>query len=146
MDENIKREIILEHYENPKNKEVVDDSSYIKVNTNNESCIDNIDLYLLIEEGIIKDLKFNGEACAISTSSTSIMITNLLGKTIEEAKEYIKNFESMVNELKYKEEILNEGIVYKDIYKQNNRKHCALLPYIGIKKAMEEYEKKSSKK
>lgn len=142
MDENVRREIILEHYQNPKNRETVEDSRYIKVNSNNESCIDNINLYILIEDGIIKDIKFDGEACAISTSSTSIMITNLIGKTVREAKEYMDNFDAMVNEREYKEEILNEGIVYNTIYKQGNRKTCALLPYKGIKKALEEYESK----
>ena len=142
MDEDVRREIILDHYQNPKNKESVLDERYVKVNTNNESCIDNIDLYVLIEENIIKDIKFQGEACAISTSSTSIMITNLIGKTIEEAKEYIANFDAMVNERAYNEEILNEGIVYNTIYKQNNRKHCALLPYIGIQKILDDYLEK----
>ena len=80
MDENVRREIILDHYQNPKNKETIVDDKYIKVNSNNESCIDNINLYLLIEDNIIKDLKFDGEACAISTSSTS-------GKTATEAVE-----------------------------------------------------------
>lgn len=142
MDENVRREIILDHYQNPKNKETIEDERYIKVNSNNESCIDNINLYILMEEGIIKDIKFDGEACAISTSSTSIMITNLIGKTVKEAKDYIDNFDAMVNERDYDEEILNEGIVYNTIYKQGNRKHCAMLPYIGIRKVLEEYESK----
>lgn len=141
MDEELKREIILEHYQNPKNKETVKSDKYLKVNSNNESCIDNINLYVLIEENRIKDLKFDGEACAISTSSTSIMISNLIGKTIEEANEYIKNFEAMVNEQEYEEEMLKEANAYNTIYKQNNRKHCALLPYIGIKKILLEDER-----
>ncbi len=141
MDEELKREIILEHYQNPKNKETVKSDKYIKVNSNNESCIDNINLYVLIEENRIKDLKFDGEACAISTSSTSIMTSNLIGKTIEEANEYIKNFEAMVNEQEYEEEMLKEANAYNTIYKQNNRKHCALLPYIGIKKILLENER-----
>lgn len=140
MDENVRREIILDHYQNPKNKETIEDERYIKVNSNNESCIDNINIYILIEDGIIKDIKFDGEACAISTSSTSIMITNLIGKSIGEAKEYIDNFDAMVNEGEYNEEILNEGIVYNTIYKQGNRKTCALLPYKGIRKVLEDYE------
>lgn len=140
MDENVRREIILDHYQNPKNRKTIEDKRYKKVNSNNESCIDNINLYILIEEGTIKDIKFDGEACAISTSSTSIMITNLIGKTIEEAKEYIDNFDAMINEREYEEEILNEGIVYNTIYKQGNRKTCAMLPYKGIKKVLEEYE------
>lgn len=140
MDENLRREIILDHYQNPKNKESVLDERYLKANTNNESCIDNIDLYVLVEDGVIKDIKFQGEACAISTSSTSIMITNLIGKTIKEAKEYIANFTAMVNEQEYDEDLLKEGIVYNTIYKQNNRKTCALLPYQGILKILNALE------
>ncbi len=140
MDENLRREIILDHYQNPKNKERIEDTRYIKVNSNNESCIDNIDLYILIEDGILKDIKFQGEACAISTSSTSIMITNLIGKTIEEAKEYIRHFQAMINESDYNAELLKEGIVYSEIYKQSNRKTCALLPYEAIKKVLENYK------
>ena len=137
MDENLKREIILENYQNPINREEVNDDRYIKVNTNNESCIDNLDIYFLIEDNIIKDIKFNGEACAISTSSTSIMIHNLIGHTIEEAISYMDSFENMINEKEYDDSILNEAIVYNEIYKQANRKHCALLPYLGLKKALE---------
>lgn len=141
MDENLKREVILENYQNPINKEKVDDDRYIKVNTNNESCIDNLDIYVLIDDEIIKDIKFDGEACAISTSSTSIMIHNLIGKTINEAIIFMNEFDNMVNEKEYNEELLNEAIVYDNIYKQANRKHCALLPYLGIKKALEQIKK-----
>lgn len=141
MDENLKREVILENYQNPMNKEKVDDDRYIKVNTNNESCIDNLDIYVLIDDEIIKDIKFDGEACAISTSSTSIMIHNLIGKTINEAIIFMNEFDNMVNEKEYNEELLNEAIVYDNIYKQANRKHCALLPYLGIKKALEQIKK-----
>ena len=142
MNEELRRDIILDNYQNPRNRETIDDEHYIKVNSNNESCIDNINLYLLVEDNIIKDLKFDGEACAISTSSTSIMTQNLIGKTIEEAENYINNFENMVHEHDYDEVLLQEGIVYNEIYKQNNRKTCALLPYIGIKKALNEYKEK----
>ena len=132
MDKEIKRAIIMENYSNPKNR--MRKEEYEKVNTRNESCIDNIDIYVDIKDGIIKDITFDGEACAISISSTSIMINNLIGKTIDEAKKYIENFENMINEKPYDESILKEAIVYDEIYKQGNRKTCALLPYKGIKK------------
>ena len=53
MDENLKREIIMEHYQNPLNRHVIEDESYFKVNTNNASCIDNLDLYIKIEKGVL---------------------------------------------------------------------------------------------
>ena len=142
MDNELKREIILEHFQNPINKEEVEDVNYKKVNTRNPNCIDNLDLYILFKEDTIKDIKFMGEACAISTSSTSIMIKNLIGKSINDAKKYIEEFNNMLNELEYNKDILNEALAYSDIYKQSNRKNCALLPYKGILKALEEYENK----
>ena len=142
MDKELSREIILENFQNPYNKKEVNDNRYVKVNSKNPNCIDNLDIYILFANDLIKDIKFNGEACAISTSSTSIMIKNLIGKSIKEAKEYINNFYHMCNEEEYDENILNEGLVYQDIYKQSNRKNCALLPYKGILNALEEYEKK----
>ena len=142
MDPNLRRDIILDNYYNPSNKGVVDDAKYIKVNSNNESCIDNIDLYLLIEDNVIKDIKFDGEACAISTASSSIMTKELIGKNLEEAENYIENFENMVNEVPYDKEVLNEGLVFDEIYKQANRKTCATLPYKGILKAIREYKNK----
>ncbi len=141
MDENLKREVILDNYSNPSNKTRVEDERYIYKNSNNSSCIDNIDIWVLIEEGIIKDLKFDGEACAISTASTSIMTKELVGKTIEEAKKFIENFYNMIEEQTYDKAILNEALAFDTIYKQANRKTCATLPYKGILDAMEEYEK-----
>ena len=140
MDSELKREIIMEHYQNPINRKIINDESYEKVNTANESCIDNIDMYILIKDNIIKDICFDGEACAISISSTSIMIKNLIGKSVSEAKEYINNFINMVNEKNYDKDILNEAYVYEDIYKQSSRKTCATLPYRGILKVLEKYE------
>lgn len=140
MNEDIKREIILEHYQNPINRKRHDEDGYIKGNTANQSCIDNLDIYLKINDGVIEDVSFEGEACAISISSTSIMIENLIGKTVEEAKEIIRNFENMINEKEYDEEKLGNALVYSDIYKQNSRKSCAYLPYRGIKEILDKKE------
>ncbi len=141
MDQEFRRSIILENYQNPLNKGLIDDDSYIRVNTNNESCIDEIDLMVKIENGKIVDARFDGEACAICTSSTSIMIRALIGKTLEEAKEIYNNFLNMIDEKEYNESIIEEAIVYNDIYKQPNRKKCALLPWWGFEKVLNKIEK-----
>ena len=143
MDEETRREIILENYMQPLNKHKTEDKSYEMVNTNNSSCIDNLDIYVQIKDGIIKDICFDGEACAISTSSTSIMIHNLIGKTIDAALNYIENFENMLNEKNYDADLLESAIVYSEIYKQGNRKHCAYLPYEGIKKILQKQKEQT---
>ena len=138
----MKKMIILEHYQNPKNRGLINDDGYKLVNTNSESCIDQVDLQIKIENDIIKDIRFDGEACAICTSSTSIMINSLVNKTIKEAKNIIDNFENMIEEKQYDRDILKEAIVYNDISKQPNRKKCALLTWQGVKQLIEkEFDK-----
>ena len=98
MDSNLRREIILDNYQDPMNRGLVEDESYLKVNSRSESCIDNLDFMMKIEDGIIKDIRFDGEACAISTSATSIMIRSLLGKKIEDAKKILEEYQHMLHE------------------------------------------------
>ena len=128
MDSNLKREIILDNYQNPLNKELINDSSYLKGNGSSDNCIDNLDFMLKVEDGVIKDIRFDGEACAISTSASSIMIRTLIGKSVEDAKNIILNYQKMVNEEEYNEELLGELLVYDEVGKQANRKNCVLLP------------------
>ena len=137
MNEDIKRTIILENYQNPKNRGLIEDKSYEIINTNSESCIDQIALQIKVENNVVKDIRFDGEACAICTSSTSIMINSLIGKDITEALNIIDNFQNMINEKEYDETKLGEAIVYSDIAKQPNRKKCALLTWEGAKEVFE---------
>ena len=133
MNQEMKRMIILGNYQNPKNRGLIEDDSYKRINTNSKSCIDEIDLQMKLDNGIIKDIRFDGEACAICTSSTSIMIDTLIGKNLDEALNIINNFENMIEEKNYDERIIGEGIVYSDISKQPNRKNCALLTWRGAR-------------
>ena len=142
MDNTLKREIILEHYQNPKNRGLINDDSYIKINMNNESCIDEVNLMVKIEDGKITDIRFDGEACAMCISSSSIMIETLTGKTIEEVKTILENFLNMIDEKDYDASILQQAIVYNDTYKKPNRKKCVLLSWWGIEKILKEKENK----
>ena len=145
IDPNLRRTIILDNFQNPVNKGLKNNKDYIKINTNNESCIDELDFELKIENNIIKDLVFDGEACAISTSSASIMIKTLLNKNIDEAINIIKNYQNMIDENEYNSEILEEAIVFDEIYKQPNRKKCALLSWNGLLKTLIDYKSNNTK-
>ncbi len=138
MDKNLRRSIILDHYQNPRNKGLVKDDNYLYADMNNESCIDEVEIQVKIEDGILKDIHFDGEACAICTSSSSIMVETLMGKTVDEAIQILKNYANMIDEKPYDEKILEQAVVYDDIYKQPNRKKCALLPWWGIEKILGE--------
>ena len=145
MDSNLKKELIMEHYTNPLNRGTIDDPKYIKTRSKAETCIDDITLFVLIEDDIIKDIHFDGEACAISTSATSIMTKLLKGKKEKEVKELIKEYYEMIEGHEHNEDLLEEACCYDEIYKQENRKGCATIPWRGIEKAIIEYENKNAK-
>lgn len=134
-----RREVIIDHYTNPRNRRRINDANYIVEKTRNSSCIDNLDIYVNIVDDRIVDISFDGEACAISVSSASIMTSNLKGKDVVEAIKYIDNMENMLNDKNYDASILKEAIVYEDT-KNTSRKTCAWLPYEAVKKILEDYD------
>ena len=137
MDNNLRREIILDNYQDPMNRGLVADNSYIKVKASSDNCIDDLDFMIKLVDDKIVDIRFDGEACAISTSATSIMIRSLIGKNIDEVKEILINYKNMINEEEYNSDILGELNVYDEICKQPNRKNCALIPSKAIDKFLE---------
>ena len=140
MDSNLKREIIVDNYQNPVNRKKIDDDSFIIASTISDSCIDNITLYVKFNGDVIEDIYFDGEACAITTSATSIMIKKLIGKTIDEAKILMDNYYNMIDEKEYDQDILGELNAYSEIYMQPNRKKCAIFPFETLKKVLEKYK------
>lgn len=141
MDKKTKREIILDNYQNPTNRGLVEDATYKKANTRSSSCIDNIDLMMKLEDGKVVDACFDGEACAICTSSTSIIVKSLIGKSVDEAKNIIKNYQNMINEEDYDPEVLGELNAFDEIYLQPARKNCALLSSKSAVKILDEVGK-----
>ena len=133
MDQNLRREIILDNYTNPFHKETKTEG-FLTSNANNISCIDNINIFLKIENDIIVDAYFDGEACAISTASTSIMLKKIIGMRVEEAKKFIQNFDNMVYEKEYDKDLMGEALAFDQICFQESRKTCATLPYRGLEK------------
>ena len=142
MDSNLKRSIILEHYQNPHHRGLIEDDTYIKTNMNNESCIDELNLMVKVEDNIIKDIRFDGEACALCISSASIMTDTLIGKKIEEVEDILKNFLNTATEKDYNKEILEEAIVYDEVSRTPNREKCVLLSWWGIEKILNELKAK----
>jgi len=137
MDRDLKRIIILDNYQNP-NKRMISGDDYVKINTRNVSCIDNLDIYLKVNNDIVEDITFEGEACVISISSTNILINLIIGKTKKEAIYIIDNYLKMINEEEYDSEVLKELLVYDDTSKQPSRIKCATLSASGIKEFLEE--------
>ena len=139
-DPQLLREIIMDHYDHPRNRGLVEDETYKKVNMNSDTCIDDLDIQVKFDGDKIADVRYDGEACAICTSSTSIMSTLVKGKTKAEAKKIIENYMNMIYEKDYDEELLEEAIAFKNTHKQANRIKCATLGWNGLIKLIEESE------
>jgi len=135
------RQIIMDHDKYPRNRKLIDDKRYLRKHMASDSCIDDIEVQARIENGLIKDIRFDGVACTISTASTSIMSELLSDKTISEAKEIIKNYRDMINELPYDEDLLEEAVAFQNVGKQANRIHCATIGWDAIEQIMKESEK-----
>ena len=132
------RELLMDHYQYPHNHELVEDDRYLSKRMNSASCIDDITVQVDIEDDIVKDVRFDGVACTISTASTSIMSDLLIGKSVEEAKLIINEFEKMINNQEYDEEILQEANVFQNVYKQANRIKCATIGWDAMKDMIKE--------
>lgn len=140
LDPMILRQIIMDHYQYPRNKRLVDDEHYHMVHMASESCIDDIKVQVNIEDGIIKDMCFDGIACTISTASTSILTDLVKGKTIEEAKELISLYMDMIMLKEVNLEPLEEAIAFHQVGKQANRIKCATIGWNALSQIIEESE------
>ena len=136
------RSIIMDHYEYPRNHDLKKEDGYLLKHMASESCIDDIYVQSKITDGIIEDIRFDGVACTISTSSTSIMSELLQGKTIDEAKKIIANYYQMIDGKDFDENVLQEAIAFHNVGKQANRIKCATIGWKAMEELIEESEAK----
>ena len=124
-------DLIMEHSMNSYNKKKLDGAD-MQEKGHNPSCGDEITLEIKLDGDIIKDMAFTGHGCAISTSSASIMIDTLKGKTIKEAKNIIETFIKMIKREETDDEnlkVLEDAIAFKNVANMPARVKCALLAW-----------------
>lgn len=133
------RSVIMDHYKNPRNKGALDDTS-VTIDMNNPTCGDRIHLTLLVEDGIVKDAKFDGEGCSISMSSASMMTQIIKGKKVEEANELAEIFSQMMLGEQYDDEKFDLGDVeaLQGVAKFPARIKCATLSWKAMQKGVQE--------
>ncbi|MEY2568461.1 MAG: nitrogen fixation protein NifU [Actinomycetota bacterium] len=95
--EDLYREIILDHYRNPRNRGELEVPPATRVEGFNPLCGDEIVVYLDVEGDKVTDLKINGQGCSISQSSASMMSAAVKGKTLDEARALIRAFKGMMS-------------------------------------------------
>jgi len=95
--EDLYREIILDHYRNPRNRGELPIPPAHAETGFNPLCGDEITLYVQVEGDRVADIKLTGQGCSISQSSASMMSTAVKGKTLTEARATIRTFKSMMS-------------------------------------------------
>lgn len=134
------RQVIMDHYKNPRNKGILEDDS-LTINMNNPTCGDRIQLTLKVNDGKVIDAKFEGEGCSISMSSASMMTQAIKGKSIEDALRISKIFSDMMLGNEYDEDIdLGDIEALQGVAKFPARIKCATLAWKAMEKGLKEDE------
>jgi nitrogen fixation NifU-like protein len=89
--EDLYREAILDHYQNPRNYGVLENAT-LSYEEDNPVCGDHIRLDVVVDDGRVSDVRFSGHGCAISQASASMLTEEMLGKTVDELKALDKDF------------------------------------------------------
>lgn len=89
------QQLIIDHGRHPRNFGSLDGANHTKEGYN-PLCGDRLTIYLLEEDGIVKDIKFDGEGCAISMASASLMSGAIKGKSVIEVATFFEEFHKLV--------------------------------------------------
>lgn len=96
MLEQLYRQTVLDHYKNPRNYGKLGHPSVVQTPYKNPTCGDVMVLYTRIENGLIEDIKYQGEGCSISMASCSMMTVIMKKQTLAHAEHVIGEFTAMI--------------------------------------------------
>ncbi len=128
--ENLYRQIIMDHYKNPRNKGLKDDLEYHSEHIKNPSCGDDITIQTKVEDGVVKDIRHEGSGCSICCSSASVLSELLKERPVEEAERIAENYLLMLMDKEYDESIeFEEAIAYQGVKQFPARIKCASIAW-----------------
>ncbi|KIL75976.1 Fe-S cluster assembly sulfur transfer protein SufU [Pseudobacillus badius] len=134
------RQVIMDHYKNPRNKGQLDEGS-LTIDMNNPTCGDRIHLTMDVEDGKVSEAKFEGEGCSISMASASMMTQAIKGKEIETALKMSKIFSDMMQGNDYPDDLdLGDIEALQGVAKFPARIKCATLAWKAMEKGLSEQE------
>jgi len=134
------QEVILDHSRKPRNFRVLQHARC--ANGHNPLCGDRVSIFLDLAGGVIREVSFQGNGCAISTASASMMTEALKGKTVEEAQRLFGLFHNLVTTgpeqaTRESEEALGKLAVFEGVREFPVRVKCATLPWHTFRAAVE---------
>jgi nitrogen fixation NifU-like protein len=138
--EDLSREIILDHYQNPRNHGRLDEPT-VANRGHNPLCGDEIELSLRIDgSDCIGDIRFSGRGCSISQASASMMTDVVKGHTLDEAQASVQKFTTtMANRQAAPAELEDELDALQGVKRYPARVKCALLPWTTLRESIDLY-------
>ncbi len=131
------QETILDHGRRPRNFGAMDDATH-QADGYNPLCGDKVHLYLKVNDGVVEELKFEGQGCAISTSSASLMTEALRGRSVEEARDLFARVHAMLTGKQLDDEAgkLGKLAVFEGVKQYPLRVKCATLAWHTLENAL----------
>lgn len=130
------QEVILDHHKKPRNYRRMECANRAAEGSN-PLCGDQVTVYLNVEDGIVKDVSFQGLGCAIFTASASMMTQSLKGKTVEEARQIFEGFHRLVTGEAPEGVELGKLEAFSGVCEFPVRIKCATLAWHTLKAALE---------
>ena len=132
------REVILDHYQHPRNKGRLDPSD-VAAEGANPLCGDELALFVRLRDGRVADVRFEGHGCSISQASASMMTAAVKGKTLEDVRALVAQFKGMMHGQEPVED-LGDLAALQGVRKFPVRIKCATLPWVTLEQGLADHE------
>jgi nitrogen fixation NifU-like protein len=131
------QEIILDHYRRPHHKGLREPYD-AEVHHVNPTCGDEVTLRVRVEDGVVRDVSYDGSGCSISQASESVMTDLVIGKPVTEALATADEFLALMQgqgRIEPDEDVLEDAVAFAGVAKYPARVKCALLGWMAWKDA-----------
>ena len=132
------QQVIIEHNKKPRNFGDLDPCTH-QAHGLNPLCGDDIVLKLVVEDGLVKDIRFQGHGCAISKASGSLMTVNVKGRPLAEVEVLVDQFRAMIRgtlDTARDPNELGRLSLFQGVRDLPSRVKCAVLPWATLHSAL----------
>jgi nitrogen fixation NifU-like protein len=130
------QEIILDHFKHPRHSARLSDEEVL-VDEENPTCGDQIRLTARVEDGVLRDIRYEAHGCAISVASSSMMSETLIGKPVEEARRWIRDFTGIMTARQPAAGDLGELVALEGVKRYPLRIKCATMSWHALNHALD---------
>ena len=132
------QQLILDHNRRPRNRRALEGEAARRAVGHNPLCGDRVTVYVRLADGVVEDVSFEGEGCAISTASASMMTEALRGRPVDEVRRIFQRFHAIVTgEARPDPEAMGKLAVFAGVSEYPARVKCATLAWHTLEAALE---------